>query len=822
MTTALLELPKTRGNVPPSGRARAPIAAGAINRFDARPAAMIVAAYVLLMPFLAGLPRGSIVPQLRPSEALQLFATVGAGALLVPALLRGESFHFRLRRSEWWLVAMAIAASVMPLLWLVARSEPVGADQILAAFPFVKFLALYVLVRAAVCSSGDARAVFVAATTAGVVVAVVAIAQALGVVPVINVLSQYYNNGDAVIIDAGRGSATVGSSIAAGTYLAVGATAGLSMAFATRGRLWLATAAVLAAGSLASGQASIALGLVFALLIVGWLHGQARLLVAWGVPALLLGVAALWPIVAARLDAIDQGSGLPSSWVVRWVNVTELYWPRLADGGWLLGVSPDATQVPPDVWRDIVYLESGYLWLLWVGGIPLLVAAVLFLWTAYHDLGAARASGSSSTTDGLATAGQSAVAMFAVLSLLDPHLTLRASADLFFVLLASAAATVPFARSQPAPHRRWRSLLESGPASSRDIDGEARVRFGEAPPGSMPQLSTQDVELTLRFDVVGCEGPGTHTDVVFIRLGAALHAVVSEPAGATSPASPEKALLWRGVARCAASLRVDSLTFVDDGQRVTVGRREIKRAAGLAERLEAARALRRPSSIAGRSSEPLGRHHVASLPVRLETVRRPPRWKRATDLVLATAATVTLAPVAAVCAVLVSRSGPGPVIFRQVRVGAGGLPFQMWKFRTMHIGNDDAAKRIQNKQELLGLASGEKDIDDERVTSVGRWLRRLSLDELPQLTNVVRGEMSLVGPRPSLLWEVELFAPPSRRRLTVNPGVTGLWQTSGRGDLSMPEMLELDLAYVDSASASVDLRCLAATARSVIDGEGAA
>ena len=82
--------------------------------------------------------------------------------------------------------------------------------------------------------------------------------------------------------------------------------------------------------------------------------------------------------------------------------------------------------------------------------------------------------------------------------------------------------------------------------------------------------------------------------------------------------------------------------------------------------------------------------------------------------------------------------------------------------------------------------------------------------------------MSLVGPRPSLLWEVELFAPPSRRRLAVTPGVTGLWQTSGRGDLSMLEMLELDLAYVDSASASVDLRCLAATARSVIDGEGAA
>ena len=818
--TALLEVPQARKATARSHRDATTIVSGATNRIEARPAAMIVAAYVLVMPFLAGLSRGSIVPQLRPSEALQLLATVAAGTLVLPALAGGGSFKFRLRRSEWWLLAMAVAASVIPLLWLVVRSEPVGADQILAAFPFVKFGALYVLVRAAVCSSGDARAVFVAATTAGVVVAVVAIGQALGVGPVVDFLSLYYNNDDAVIIDAGRGSSTIGSSIAAGTYLAIGATTALSMAFATRGRLWFTTAAVLAAGSLASGQASIALGLVYALLVVGWLHGQSRRLAAWGIPALLLGVAALWPIVAARLDAIDQGSGLPSSWVVRWVNVTELYWPHLADGGWLLGVSPDATQVPPDVWRDIVYLESGYLWLLWVGGVPLFAATVLFLWTAYRDLQATRACDTSSTTNGLATAGQASVAMFAVLSLLDPHLTLRASADLFFVLLASAAATVPFARPQPAAHCRWRSLLDADTHSDQETDGDARVRFGEAPAGSMPELASQDVELTLRFDVVDARGHRTHTDVAFLRRGAALHAIVGEPTATAT--SAEKGLLWRGVARCAASIRVASLTFADDGQRVTVGRREIVRAAGMAERLEEDRVRHRSPMSDGRVNESPLADQANPLPVRLEGVQRPPRWKRAADLALATAASIALAPIAVACALLVGRSGPGPVIFRQVRVGAGGLPFQMWKFRTMHIGNDDAAKRIQNRQELLGLAEGEKDVDDNRVTSVGRWMRRLSLDELPQLANVARGEMSLVGPRPSLLWEVELFAPRSRRRLAVTPGVTGLWQTSGRGDLSMLEMLELDLAYVDSASASVDLRCLAATARSVIDGEGAA
>ncbi len=151
----------------------------------------------------------------------------------------------------------------------------------------------------------------------------------------------------------------------------------------------------------------------------------------------------------------------------------------------------------------------------------------------------------------------------------------------------------------------------------------------------------------------------------------------------------------------------------------------------------------------------------------------------------------------------------------------GGLPFQIHKFRSMYVGNDDSAHRAQNRLELRGQASGAKDDDDPRITPVGRWLRRLSLDELPQLVNIVRAEMSLVGPRPSLLWECELFEPAARRRLTARPGLTGLWQTSGRADLSMSEMLELDLVYVDRISPTVDLRCLVRTAGSVVAREGA-
>lgn len=792
----------------------------------ARPAALIVAFYVLLMPFLAGLPRGSLVPLLRPSEALQLVATAGVVMLVIPLVLRGDAWQLRLRRTEWWLIAVTIAATALPLLWLSARAEPIGVAEILAVFPFVKFAALYVLARAAVCSNGDARAVLVATTAAGLAVAAVAVAQSLGVGPIIDLLTRFYANDDAIVIEAGRGSATIGSSIATGAYLTIGATIATSMGFASGRRRWFVVGGLLAIGALASGQVGTVLALSVGLVTVGWLHGRAKKLLVWGVPVIVVALVGLWPIVNARLASIDQGSGLPSSWVVRWINVTELYWPRLADGGWLLGVTPDATQVPPDVWRDIVYLEGGYLWLLWVGGVPLLVATVLFLVSAYRDLGTARARSRSTTVDGLAVAAQSAVVVFAVLSVLDPHLTLRASADLFFVLLAIGAASVPFAEQRPAAHRRWRELLDAAPpitGESRD----ARVQIGEAPDGwAMAGGTGSGVDGRLPASVetalwIGVTLDGEHTSsavVALVRRGAELHGVVEAPRSGMD--EPTSGLVWRAIVRCGSSLRLASLTLVEDQAPVVVSRRELKLAAALADDLE----IERTHEV-GRAhhQRPASSERARSpRPIRLEGNPKLPIWKRATDLLLATAAAVFIAPIAGICAVLVLRSGPGPVVFRQLRIGAGGLPFQMWKFRTMHVGNDDQRQRDQNRDELLGLAGGEKSSDDDRVTPIGRWLRRLSLDELPQLANVLRGEMSLVGPRPSLLWEVELFASPARRRLSVRPGVTGLWQTSGRGDVSMLEMLELDLDYVDSVSPAVDARCLAATVRSVVDGEGAA
>jgi exopolysaccharide biosynthesis polyprenyl glycosylphosphotransferase len=175
-------------------------------------------------------------------------------------------------------------------------------------------------------------------------------------------------------------------------------------------------------------------------------------------------------------------------------------------------------------------------------------------------------------------------------------------------------------------------------------------------------------------------------------------------------------------------------------------------------------------------------------------------------------------PVMLVIAAAIRLDSRGPVLFRQKRVGAGGNEFNMIKFRTMCV---DAEARLAELQRDAGNDVLFKMKEDPRITRVGKLLRRFSLDELPQLINVLRGEMSLVGPRPPLRREVEGYEPDAVRRLRVKPGLTGLWQVSGRSDLSWDESLRLDLWYVDNWSLVLDLQILFRTARAVVRGSGA-
>jgi lipopolysaccharide/colanic/teichoic acid biosynthesis glycosyltransferase len=193
--------------------------------------------------------------------------------------------------------------------------------------------------------------------------------------------------------------------------------------------------------------------------------------------------------------------------------------------------------------------------------------------------------------------------------------------------------------------------------------------------------------------------------------------------------------------------------------------------------------------------------------------------KTAFDLVVAGSLIVLLAPVLLLLALLVRCTSRGPVLFRQTRIGLEGRPFTILKFRSMRVG----AEREVDALRTLNEAGGPlfKIRRDPRLTPVGRWMRRLSLDELPQLFNVLSGSMSLVGPRPALPEEVAAFTPGERGRLAVKPGLTGLAQVSGRSDLPWPEVVALDLVYVAGRTLRTDLRILARTVPAVLTGRGA-
>ena len=198
-------------------------------------------------------------------------------------------------------------------------------------------------------------------------------------------------------------------------------------------------------------------------------------------------------------------------------------------------------------------------------------------------------------------------------------------------------------------------------------------------------------------------------------------------------------------------------------------------------------------------------------------------WQRivkgAVDRGLAALAVVILAPLLVAIGVAVSLSGPGPVLYRQQRVGVNGRSFTMLKFRSMVIDADRRLEEIRADNISDGLLFKMR--EDPRVTPIGRWLRRLSLDELPQLFNVLGGTMSLVGPRPPLPGEVARYDSSVSRRLLVKPGLTGLWQVSGRSDLPWEEAVWLDLRYVENWSLAVDAKILWKTFSAVVRAQGA-
>jgi exopolysaccharide biosynthesis polyprenyl glycosylphosphotransferase len=195
--------------------------------------------------------------------------------------------------------------------------------------------------------------------------------------------------------------------------------------------------------------------------------------------------------------------------------------------------------------------------------------------------------------------------------------------------------------------------------------------------------------------------------------------------------------------------------------------------------------------------------------------------KRLFDLVVGSLALVLLSPLMLVAALVVRMDSPGPILLRQQRVGEGGRSFQMLKFRTMRVGAETGEQRL-GREAIQGPPTFVKQPNDPRMTRVGSVLRRLSIDELPQLFNVLKGDMSLVGPRPELPWLVERYEPWHHKRFAVPQGMTGWWQVNGRSDRADYALrMEDDLYYIRNWSVWLDLRILLLTIRAVIRGEGA-
>ena len=206
--------------------------------------------------------------------------------------------------------------------------------------------------------------------------------------------------------------------------------------------------------------------------------------------------------------------------------------------------------------------------------------------------------------------------------------------------------------------------------------------------------------------------------------------------------------------------------------------------------------------------------------------------KRGLDATASLVALILLAPILVAVAAAIKLSSPGPVLFRQQRIGQYGVPFTFLKFRSMHATSDAQIHRvfvtrfIRGDLPQAGTGQGQAPVykitTDPRVTRIGRFLRRTSLDELPQLLNVLRGDMSLVGPRPPIPYELAAYDVWHRRRLLeVKPGITGLWQVSGRSRLRFDDMVRLDLKYAEAWSLWLDLRILLRTPRAVLTGDGA-
>jgi hypothetical protein len=412
----------------------------------------VTAAYVYLaaMPFITGIERGALVPLMRPNEALQLLLTVAVvSGAYVRSLTRREAV-VSVTRLDRTIVVLAVLASVWPIAWLLLRGQSPTSEDLLSTVTLWRLGALYALFRYVVRTPEQLRRCIGILLLAAGGLAVVTVLEALGA-PSIGGLVD--GTGGAVAAD-GRGQGTLSSSIAVGDFLAYSLAVVLALTLRGRVHRWTTAVAalVVCCGILATGQFSAWIAALIVVVVVAGSERQLGRLLVRALPVAAVGLVVSWPIVQQRLSGFESEVGVPNSWVGRVDNLTNFFLPQLGGFRWVLGVRPDSVLPAPETWREVIYLESGLLWLLWVGGIPLLLAFFWFLRTALRHTRQVAAS-RADDVGAVALGARAALWAMALLSIIDMHLTLRGGGDLLFLLLGLSAVRWGAAREEVAS--RW-------------------------------------------------------------------------------------------------------------------------------------------------------------------------------------------------------------------------------------------------------------------------------------------------------------------------------------------------------------------------------
>lgn len=414
-----------------------------------------LAAYLYLSatPLIVGIERGVLLPIVRLNEALLGLIAAALALRIFMGVLRGGRYRPELTRIDLAIVLLAVTGSILPLLLAYGRGAPITAEDILWAIVFWKYLLVYRVFREAVTTTSQVAVCLWLSMASAAIVALVAILQVLDLFGVPEFLHAFYDSPfeghDGVVSE--RGTSTVAHSLGVADIVTMNLVIVIAWLPAQqRARPLLIAAGILfLLGCIAAGQASGLIGLVVAVLAVGFVMGRLSRLLAAVVPATGVAALALWPVIEQRLNEVDSLAGMPQSWVGRLNNLRRFIFPQLfSDFTWVRGVGPAARVLAPESWRTWIYIESGYIWVLWTGGVPMMVALAYFIWAALHDL--RRAIRERIDAVGIAaTAAFGGLVSIIVLMLFDPHLSMRVGADLFFPLLAlSFAAASPQVRAR--------------------------------------------------------------------------------------------------------------------------------------------------------------------------------------------------------------------------------------------------------------------------------------------------------------------------------------------------------------------------------------